>query len=180
VHGFEFPEQELVFCGCGFDAEDDSSLCFKIFVCGRDTLRHFRANIFIKPTLQFSRTENRSRRLIAFSHALEEFLRGGCLDVVDFVFHAHRHVFDERTGLGFGVEVGWAESGAAGGDLPGAGEDGETGSYFCGCEAYVALESDEPFGVVGCGLVPGVVVVVDYPAGLVLYFCVCGDLESLC
>lgn len=41
----------------------------------------------------------------------------------------------------------------------------------------VTFEADEPFGVVGCCLVPGVVVVVDDPAGLVLDFGVGGDLE---
>jgi hypothetical protein len=45
--------------------------------------------------------------------------------------------------------------------------DGETRSCFRGDESDVSFEADEPFGVVGGHLVPGVVVVVDDPARLV-------------
>ena len=37
-----------------------------------------------------------------------------------------------------------------------------------GRETDVAFEANKPFGVVGCGLIPWVVVVVDYPASLIL------------
>lgn len=63
--------------------------------------------------------------------------------------------------------------------MPGTCEDGESGPFGWRREADVALETDEPFGVISRGLVPGIIVVVDYPTGLVLDFGVGGDLKRL-
>lgn len=181
--GFELLKKLWIVCCCSCDTKNLLRLDPQIFSSGVMEVPGTFIKVEVKTILKLTRAEYRGGRSVLpctegackLVSCLPTYIECSIIDS----YHDVLRELNQLSVLRFQIWRMKASTTVCYPPRPRSTDRGKTGSFVCESKADIALKPSEPFRVISSRLIPWVVIVVDYPASLVLDFLIGRDLPMV-